>query len=138
MNEQTNIQLVQQAYAAFGRNDIPGLMSLMTEDIDWQFYGPQEIPTSGQRKGKPEVQRFFQNVADAWEFASFEPKQFVAQGDQVVAFGSYSGTAKGTGRKFDCQWAQMFTVQNGKVVRFREYTDTANLLEAYAGAPMRV
>ena len=137
MSEQ-NIQLVQAAYAAFKRGDIPGVLSNLAEDIDWHFYGPKELPTSGQRKGKAEVQRFFKNVDDAWQFTSFEPRQFITQGDEVVVLGSYAGTAKGTGRKFDCQWSHVFTIQNGKCVRWREYTDTATLLEAYTGAPVKV
>ena len=58
MNEQKNIKLVQDAYAAFGRNDIDGILALSSNDIDWHTYGPTELPMGGPRKGKPEVQRF--------------------------------------------------------------------------------
>ena len=138
MNEQKNIEAVQNAYAAFGRRDIGAIIDQLTDDIDWHFFGPAELPPAGVRKGKPEVQRFFKNVDDSWTFATFEPRQFIAQGDTVVVLGSYSGTAKSTGRKFDCQWSHVFTVRDGKFSKFREYTDTANLLEAYTGAPVRV
>jgi ketosteroid isomerase-like protein len=138
MGEQENIKVVQDAYAAFGRNDVPGLLNHMTEDIDWQMFGPQELPTGGPRKGKPEVSRFFKEVGETWNFEKFEPRQFIAQGDMVVALGFYSGTAKSNGRTFGSEFAHVFTVRNGKVVKFREYTDTANLVGALSGSTKRV
>ena len=40
MSAPTNTQIVQQAYAAFGRGDIPALLSLLAEDVDWHpVYG---------------------------------------------------------------------------------------------------
>lgn len=55
----------------------------------------------------------------------------------MVAFGFYSGTSKGTGRKFSAEWSHAFTIKAGKISRFREYTDTANLLAAYGSRTVR-
>lgn len=127
-----NVQEVQQAYAAFGRGDIDGILSRLTDDVDWQFLGPLEIPTAGVRHGKAAVAKFFQQVNDTWQFERFEPRQFIAQGDMVVALGYYSGTVKASRRPFASEWAHVFTMKGGKATRFREYADTANLLGALA------
>src|SRR5574341_1151939 len=137
MGEQENIKLVQDAYAAFGRNDMPGLLNHMTEDIDWHTFGPQELPTAGPRKGKLDVSRFFKEVGETWNFEKFEPREFIAQGNKVVALGLYSGTAKSKGGRFGCEFSHVFTLSNGKVVKFREYTDTANLVGALSGSTKR-
>jgi ketosteroid isomerase-like protein len=34
--EADNIKVVQEAYAAFGRGDIPALLGCLTEDIAWR------------------------------------------------------------------------------------------------------
>ena len=68
------------------------------------------------------------------DFASFDPQTFVAQGDNVVATGRYDGTVKTTNRHFEAEWAMVFTFKGSKVVRFQEYTDTAAIASAYAGA----
>jgi len=138
MSEQENVKVVQDAYAAFGRSDVPGLLNHMTEDIDWQMFGAPELPTAGPHPGKPEVSRFFKEVGETWSFEKFEPRQFIAQGDMVVALGFYSGTAKRNGRTFGSEFAHVFTVRNGKVVKFREYTDTANMVGALSGSTKRV
>jgi uncharacterized protein len=137
MNDQQNVQLVQQAYAAFGRNDVDGILATLTDDADWQFYGPAELPMGGLRKGKTEIRTFFKQVADAWNFDQFEPRQFIAQGDTVVVLGSYKGTSKSTKRPFTSEWAHVFTFKNDKITKFREYTDTANLLNAHGATAVK-
>ena len=138
MNEQKNVDVVRDAYAAFQRGDIEALIGMLSEDIDWQFYGPEELPLTGQRKGKPEVGRFFKQVGELWNFERFEPRQFISQGDDVVVLGNYGGTAKPTGRKFAAEWSHLFVVKSGKIAKFREYTDTANLIKALQPATARV
>jgi ketosteroid isomerase-like protein len=133
-----NLQVVKDAYAAFGRRDIKALLGYMTDDIDWHFFGPPELPMSGHRRNQTEVAKFFEQVEQAWNFDTFEPKQFIVQDDTVVALGKYAGTAKPTGKKFGSEFAHIFTIRNGKVAKFREYTDTHNLVSAYAGSPARV
>ena len=137
MDDQKNVQVVQNAYAAFGRGDIDALLGLLTDDIDWHTFGPKELPMGGLRRGKLEVRRFFKQVAETWNFEHFEPRQFIAQGDLVVALGDYSGTAKPTSHPFRAEFSHIFTVRGGKITRFREYTDTANLTGALALSPSR-
>ena len=137
MSEQSNIKVVQDAYAAFGRNDIQSLIGLMSDDIAWHTFGPAELPMCGLRKGKAAVQKFFDQVGETWNFERFEPREFTAQGDTVVALGFYGGTCKGTKRPFMSEFSHVFTLRDDKVVRFREYADTANLLAAYSPAMSR-
>jgi ketosteroid isomerase-like protein len=137
MNEQSNVKLVQDAYAAFGRGDIDTILGLLSNDVEWHLFGPAELPTAGLRKGKTEVKRFFDQVGQLWNFDRFEPREFIAQGDVVVALGHYNGTAKSTRKPFDTEFCHVFTVKNGKAVSFREYSDTANLIGALAPAMSR-
>jgi uncharacterized protein len=130
MSEQSNVQVVQDAYAAFGRGDIQGILDRCSEDIDWRTFGPDTIRETKPRRGKQEVQQFFGEVNADWDFTTFEPGQYIAQGDHVICLGRYTGTSKATGRSFTAEWAMHFQLRDGKVTRFREYTDTAQLVSA--------
>jgi uncharacterized protein len=127
-----NVKVIQDAYAAFGSGNIDALLGYMAEDVDWQTFGPMEIPTMGPRRGRAEVGWFFKQVAATWDFDRFEPRQFIAQGDLVVSLGIYNGKARSTGRPFASEFAHVFTVKGGKIARFREYADTANMMESLA------
>jgi hypothetical protein len=44
MSERTNTDVVQQGYEAFGRGDIPAVLDLLTDDVEWIQQGPPVIP----------------------------------------------------------------------------------------------
>jgi ketosteroid isomerase-like protein len=45
--------------------------------------------------------------------------------------GHYDGTVKKNGKRADSDWVHVFTVKDGKVVHFREFTDTAKFADAW-------
>ena len=134
MSEQDNIQTVQQAYAAFGSKDIPRLLGLLDDNIDWQpiIGASAAVPTSGRRQGRAAVAGFFQQLSESIEFDAFEPKEFFGNGDKVVVLGSYRGRARHNNRAFANDWVMVFTVRDGKAVAFREYLDPTSLNAAFA------
>ena len=132
MTTEENTEIVKRAYAAFKNGDMDALMRTYADDISWEFYGPSTIPTAGMRKGLAGVREFFAAVDSAMAAQSFEPREFIAQGDQVVVLGDYSWKVKAPGRTFSSNWAHVATLKDGKVVRFREYTDTAAGAAAFA------
>jgi uncharacterized protein len=136
MSEQENINIVKQTYEHFLRGDIESLLKLYGDNIVWEVYGPDTVPTTGLRKGLAQVAEFFAVVNKSLEVKSFEPQEFIAQGNQVVVLGHYNWTAKPTGRPFAANWAHIVTLSSGKIIRFREYTDTAAAVEAFAGSAM--
>ncbi len=133
MQETQNMKVVQDAYAAFGRGDVPGILSLLADGIVWKgVYGAAaHVPTSGERRGKAAVDEFFKLVAQHMTFSSFEPREFVATGNKVVALGHYVGKTS-VGKTFEADFAMVFTVENGKVTMFQEFTDSAAINAAYA------
>ena len=46
-------------------------------------------------------------------------------GDTVVIEGRYKGKARKTGKAFDAQFAHVWQFRDRKVLRFQQYTDTA-------------
>ena len=132
MQEAQNTKLVQDAYAAFGRGDVQNILEKLDEGVVWKgVYGAgPHVPSSGERRGKAQVAEFFKQVADNVNFSRFEPKEFIATGDKVVALGHYTATTP-IGKKFDADFAMVFTVRNGKVTEFQEFTDSAAVNAAY-------
>lgn len=133
MEEARNTTVVQEAYAAFSRGDIQTLLSKLADEIVWTaVYGAgSHVPTAGERRGKAAVAEFFKQVAENVNFSRFEPKEFIATGDKVVALGHYTAT---TPRKksFDSDFAMVFTLRNGQVTRFQEFCNSAAVNAAYA------
>ena len=133
MAERENIKVVQDAYSAFARGDVQGILDALDGSIVWKgVYGAgPHVPTAGERRGKAQVGEFFRQVAEHVSFSRFEPKEFIATGDKVVALGHYTATTP-IGKAFDSDFAMVFTVRNGKVTEFQEFTDSASVNAAYA------
>jgi uncharacterized protein len=134
MSEAQNVSVVQNAYAAFGRGDIATLLGYMTDDIQWRpvIGTAKHVPFSGERTGKAGVGEFFKQVAASEDFQQFDPREFVAQGDKVVALGHYRAVTKATGRTFESDFVMVFTLRDGKITAFQEFTDSAGINAAFA------
>jgi ketosteroid isomerase-like protein len=134
MQEATNTKVVKDAYAAFGQGDIPTLLTYLADDVRWEpaVGTAAQVPFAGERQGKAQVAEFFQLVAEFERFEQFEPREFVAEGDKVVAIGHYRAVTKPTGRSFESDFVMVFTLRDGKVTRFQEFTDSAGINAAFA------
>ena len=117
--------VVQQAYEAFGRQDVPSILKLVAADVDWEFVGPASLAYAGKRRNHKEVADFFAAIPRADEIHAFEPREFIAAGEHVTVLGWESSTALDTGTKFQTEWVHVFTVKKGKVTRWRGFFNTA-------------
>ena len=140
MQEAQNTKLVQDAYAAFLSQDITTLLGLMDDQIVWKpvVGGASHVPMAGERRGTAQVAEFFKIVSESLQFSRFEPREYVAQGNKVVALGHYTAKAPTTGKTIDSDFVMIFTIRNGKFVEFQEFADAAQLNAAFAGAPLAV
>jgi uncharacterized protein len=127
-----NIALVQSLYDAFGRGDIATIVAALTPDVSWHVIGrPSDYPTLGARKGQAAVNEFFRQVGENQEATDFSPRDFHASGELVFVQGHYAWKIRKTGKAVESDWVHIFTLKNGKVSAFREFTDTAKFAEAY-------
>ena len=134
MAEQENVQTVQGLYAAFQQGDFPAFLNKLADEVEWFVPGPQPtLPWAGLRKGREQVAQFFTEYAQTAEVQQFEPREFIAQGERVIVLGYRRDRVKATGRSFESEWAQLFSLRAGKVVRFRGYIDTAAMVAAFRG-----
>jgi uncharacterized protein len=133
MGTQENVQVVKDGYAAFSRGDIPGLLALLAEDVEWHIPGAG-LPLAGTYRGHDGVANFFQKLAAESDVLDFQPREFVADADRVLVVGWERAKVKATNRTAEADWIMSFTVRNGKIAIFREYTDTKALADAYGAA----
>lgn len=133
MTETTNRAVVEQVYAAFRRKDVPGVLALQAEDVEWSVAAsPELIPWASPGPGHAGVTEFLR-VLSQWLVAEvFEIHAYVADGDTVVALGFQQGTVRPTGRPYAFDFVHVWSVHAARVRRFRVYYDTA-----YVGAALR-
>jgi len=134
MSERNNTAIAREAYDKFKKGDIQALLTLMSDDIIWELPEIEDVPIAGSRSGQAAVGEFFAMVARDQDVIVFEPREFVAEGDKVVALGHYQWRVRDTDREFATDFVHIFTIRNGKIVAFREHFDTAAVASAYQKA----
>ena len=133
MSADENVKTAQEGYAAFGRGDVPAILELLTDDIEWIEPGPQDVlPAAGTHRDKEEVGRLFAAMGENLDIHRFEPHAFIAQDDRVVALVRTEATARPTGRRVANHIAHVWTFRDGKLAHFEAFSDTAAAVAAYS------
>lgn len=120
----TPLALVQTAYAAFGRGDIPALLGMLSDDIRWQFVGDRRAPYTGVVQGRGQVGEWFLAVAQADGIQAFEPREFLVGADHVTVLGWERTQALPGGGMFETPWVHVWQLRDGLLCRFWGMLDT--------------
>lgn len=127
-----NVDGVRGVYQAFAKGDVPGVLGFLWPDIEWTE--AEGFPYGGTYKGPNAVlEGVFMRLGTEWDAYSAIPDEFIDAGDTVVALGKYSGTYKATGKSFQANFAHVWSLRDGKAVKFVQYTDTRKVHEALQG-----
>jgi ketosteroid isomerase-like protein len=129
MTTQKNVQIVKDFFAALGRRNEQGLLTLVAEDIEWIIPG-EDWPLAGTHRGHTGLANLLQKADETVETSYPEPPEFIAQGERVLVIGVATGKIKATNSTFKDHWVFAITVRNGKLTNIREYIDTQALARA--------
>lgn len=128
---QENIAVVQSFYDALGRGDVGTVLGLMDENIEWNeaehFVYADHSPYVGPNNV---LNGLFMRLITEWEGFKAIPEKIISTDDTVAAMGRYRGTYRETGKTVNAQVVHVFTVKDGRLTRFQQYTDTAQFRDA--------
>jgi ketosteroid isomerase-like protein len=113
-----NVEVIRGAYAAFAGGDIPAVIGVLDERVNWEV--TDVLPQGGSFRGQEGAGEFFQGVGRAWESLELEIEDLLDAGDHVVGIGKAHGMLRAMGPA-GYGFAHVFTLEDGKVTRFREY-----------------
>jgi ketosteroid isomerase-like protein len=118
------LEVVQSAYAAFGRGDVPAILSLIADDVEWRFCGSKGLPYTGTFRTKDEIAKWFASIAEVEDILAFEPREFIPAGDKVAILGWERTRVRSSGKTFETEWVHVFTARDGRITRFWGMYDT--------------
>jgi ketosteroid isomerase-like protein len=122
----TPLELVRGVYATHEQHDTPGLLELLDDGIVWET--AENHPYAGDRpwRGHREsAEHVFDPINHDWDDYVTEVDEIIDAGDRIIVTARYKGTYRATGRPLDAQVCVIYTVRDGKIVRFQQFTDTA-------------
>jgi len=116
-----NTELVQSAYDAFSRGDIPAVIGALEDRVEWDVSAA--LPQGGSWRGRDGVGEFFQNLGGIWGDLHLEVEQLLENEDSVAAVGRAAGRLRDGDHAAGYSFVHLFTVKDGAITRFREWGD---------------
>lgn len=125
---ETDLEILQDAYAAFGRGDIDGLLAHAAPDVDWD--ATRAIAHTGRFEGHEGVREYLDTLSGTWQEFSLEAEEFVPGGaGHVVVLGKVNGRLAGQDQPIVAHFAHVVTLRDGKVARVQILLDRESAMQ---------
>jgi ketosteroid isomerase-like protein len=117
---------IQSIYDAFAGGDVAAVLGSFAPDIEWNEAEGSPLEDGNPYDSPARIgEEVFGRLVGLFDGYGARPESVVAEGDEVVVFGRYQGVHRETGKRLDAQFVHHWTVKDGQVTRFQQYTDTA-------------
>ncbi|NVN48462.1 nuclear transport factor 2 family protein [Mycolicibacterium hippocampi] len=131
VTESRNIEATKAIYAAVPAGDLPAALDLMDPDVRITYYGVDAIPYAGDYRGIDEAVAFFTKVGETIAITEMEAWKFIAQGDDLAAWGRQRFRRLATGFEWESEFAHIITLRDGRWLHFRDFMNSALTLQAF-------
>lgn len=134
IQERENERIMRSIYDSYLNHNLQTVFDACAEDTEWLAIGPADkLPYAGLYRGPKEVEKYLAILDDCEESNHLIPQEFIAHGDKVIVFGEYIARVNATGIQFKTDFVHVFTLRDGKIIKFRDFYDTAAAVKAYQG-----
>ncbi|EJC64013.1 ketosteroid isomerase-like protein [Rhizobium leguminosarum bv. viciae WSM1455] len=125
----TAYEIVKAHYDANARRDMDGMLSDIAADCRWTEM--DGFPCAGTYVGPQEVfKSVFFALGEAFDGYTFALERLLDAGSDVIGIGDYAGTYRQTGKSFKARVVHVWSVADGKIRRFEQFTDTLRVADA--------
>ena len=127
----TNLEIVRSTYE--GKNSEENgsnLAAYAAEDIVWTE--AKGFPYGGTYTGLDAIgKNVFRRLATEWTNYKFTPEGYVADGDKVVAYGTYTAVNNTTGKPLKARVAHLWQLKDGKIIQFEQFVDSQTVNDTF-------
>ncbi|MBE9491158.1 MAG: ester cyclase, partial [Bacteroidetes bacterium] len=127
-----NINIIKKLYDDFAKGDIPAVGAVMDEKIEWN-----EAEGFPYADGNPYigldaiVNGIFARIGEEWEYWNLTDLNFnEMSNNMILATGRYQAKYKKNGTLINLQMAHLWSLKDGKIIKFQQYADTKTIANA--------
>ncbi|MDQ0593320.1 ketosteroid isomerase-like protein [Chryseobacterium ginsenosidimutans] len=123
-DKMTNLEIVKSTYEGkTSEENGENLAKYVAKDISWKE--AKGFPYAGTYVGLENITKnVFSRLGSEWIDYKFTPEDYVAADDKIVAYGTYSGIYKLTGKPFQARVAHIWKLKDGKILSFEQFVDS--------------
>ncbi|TGR23061.1 MULTISPECIES: nuclear transport factor 2 family protein [unclassified Mesorhizobium] len=118
-----NYEIIKAHYAGSDAKDLAAMMAPVTDKTAWiEMAG---FPYAGTYVGPDAIiSGVFKRIGEDWDGYALKLEKLVDGDTTIVGVGTYSGVYKKTGKAMSARVVHVWDMEDGKAVRFEQFTDT--------------
>ncbi|MEU8517030.1 nuclear transport factor 2 family protein [Kitasatospora sp. NPDC048722] len=134
----TTREVATDWFDALTGGDFERALGLLSDDVEWINYAPvpgynDRMPWIGTCRGPAEVLASLKVFTDVVEVGPERLLRLVVDDEEAMGVLHERSVVKRTGRPFEVEFIQWLTVRDGKIVRWKSFTDPSEILRAIDG-----
>jgi ketosteroid isomerase-like protein len=130
---------VESLYDAYERRDLARFADMLHKDIDWVIYAPVALfPFAGPRRGRTAVLEALTAIADSYALERYTREIVIVEDGRAAVIADVSYRQRATGRTMRFRVANFLRFADGKVIEFREFANTFDVVEQVLGRELQL
>jgi ketosteroid isomerase-like protein len=128
---QENIEALQRAAEANNRRDYDAFLEEFDPDVEW--HGVIGVMFGGEAtvgRGHEALLEYVRDLDEGFAVRDVQFSEFRDLGDRIVVLGHVRARGRESGIEFDSPYGGLAEFKNGKCIRYRDYFDHSEALEA--------
>jgi ketosteroid isomerase-like protein len=126
--------IVKSFYEAYAAGDLDRVAALIHDDVEWIMYGPVQVfPFQGPRKGKAQVLDVLAAIGKDYALERYVPEIIIVDGERAAVVSDAAFMQRATKRTLSIRLANFLRFSDGRLIEFREFTDTFDVVEQALG-----
>lgn len=129
---QENIKLIETIYDRFNAREYDDIVPHFADDMTWIAADNSPLADQSPYHGPAAIrENVFGRIEAGFEKLTVRIDEIFGAAERVVVLGFYSARLQGRSEASEIQLAHIWTVRDGKAVKFRQYVDTYKIAEFF-------
>jgi uncharacterized protein len=120
-----DVQSLRRGYEALNGGNLSAVLELLDPDIEWH---EPASPEAGSHRGREGFERYLRGWRESFDDFRVHPEQVVDRGDRLIAIVRQTGRGRASGLRVEARLAHVWTVQDGRAVRWEAVADPDEVL----------
>lgn len=121
--------MIERVYEEFANRDYAAVLSHFVDDFEWYAADNSPLADMSPYHGVDAVRTgVFGRIEAGFEKLVVVPDEiFSGENGRVVVLGYYHGRFRGKEKEFRAQVAHIWTMRDGRAIKFQQYLDTLHV-----------